>query len=322
MQLKSHTMSRYIGWEAREEMQNGIHVKILQSDRGGEFLSDDFSAHLERKGTVRKLTVHDTPEHNGVAERAWGTLFGDVRAYLRGSGLPKWLWGPALQHAVWVYNRTGHSALGGKSPLEVKTGIAPDVSNLWEWGTHVYVHQPEGDKLGPHAAEARWIGFDSTLAGHFIYWPNRRVITIERSVRPSTRPMHDGEGEYDDNIGPIKEIETIAVEHSQDTSTEPDKVSKSAELLILAPTSDDQGELTELQNPLIITGKCEHKQTCRFGEQTTAAQAAEAIPVELALANATSKALDNPKTLKEALAWPDSAKWSKAMDEEIAKLTE
>jgi hypothetical protein len=134
--------------------------------------------------------------------------------------------------------------------------------------------------------------------------------------------MHDGEGEYDDDIGPIKEIKTIAVKHSQDTSTEPDKVSKSAELLILAPTSDDQGELTELQNPLIITGKCEHKQTCRFGEQTTAAQAAEAIPVELALANATSKALDNPKTLKEALAWPDSAKWSKSMDEEIAKLTE
>ena len=37
-------------------------------DRRGEYLSDNFTAHLKNARTVWKLTIHDTPEQNGVAE--------------------------------------------------------------------------------------------------------------------------------------------------------------------------------------------------------------------------------------------------------------
>ena len=56
-------------YEARLETQHNVKIKRLQSDRGGEYLSKEFDQHLKSKGTIRSLTVHDTPKQNGVAER-------------------------------------------------------------------------------------------------------------------------------------------------------------------------------------------------------------------------------------------------------------
>ncbi|VDC01727.1 unnamed protein product [Peniophora sp. CBMAI 1063] len=37
-------------------------IKVLRTDRGGEFTSNSFIAHTRSKGTVRELTVHDSPQ--------------------------------------------------------------------------------------------------------------------------------------------------------------------------------------------------------------------------------------------------------------------
>ena len=77
-----------------------FEVKCLHSDQGGEYLSEGFSNHLKRKGTVRKLMVHDTPEHNGISERLNHTILEKVQAMLHESDLPKFLWAEAVVHAV------------------------------------------------------------------------------------------------------------------------------------------------------------------------------------------------------------------------------
>ena len=84
--------------------QKGVHIKKLQTDRGGEYLSKEFSTHLAEAGTIRNLTVHDTPEHNGVAERLNRTLLERVQVMLLFSGLPKSLWGEAISHAIYLKN--------------------------------------------------------------------------------------------------------------------------------------------------------------------------------------------------------------------------
>jgi transposase InsO family protein len=43
-------------------------IRILHSDRGGEYLGKEFTLYLKSKGMEQKLTVHDTPQHNGIAE--------------------------------------------------------------------------------------------------------------------------------------------------------------------------------------------------------------------------------------------------------------
>ena len=116
--LKSETFNSYKRYEAYLLRQKGARIKRLHSDRGGEYLSNAFNEHLAEAGTVQNLTIHDTPEHNGVAERVNRTLLEKVRAMLHASGLPKFLWGEAINHAVYLKNCTGTKALDGKTPYK------------------------------------------------------------------------------------------------------------------------------------------------------------------------------------------------------------
>ena len=70
---KSQTINSYKRNEALIEMQTGNRVKVAHSDRGGEFLSDDLTWHQDMRGTKRELTVHNSPQQNGVAERGMRT---------------------------------------------------------------------------------------------------------------------------------------------------------------------------------------------------------------------------------------------------------
>ena len=103
---KDDTFDSYRAFEAWLSTQQNARVKCLRSDQGGEYLSDEFSAHLKSAGTIRKLTMHDTPKHNGVSKRLNRTIMEKVRAMLHESRMPKFLWAEAVVHAVYLKNRT------------------------------------------------------------------------------------------------------------------------------------------------------------------------------------------------------------------------
>jgi hypothetical protein len=132
-------------------------------------MDGNFSQHLRKAGTVRRTTVHDTPEYNGVAEQLNRSVIEKVRALLHESGLPKFLWGEALNHVVYLKNRTWNKSLPESTPYEIVTGKKPDLSTIHPWGTRVFVHDTSGSKLDGRAKEGRWIGFDEESKGHRIY---------------------------------------------------------------------------------------------------------------------------------------------------------
>jgi len=151
-----------------DKLQFGVPAfKALRSDRGGEYLGKEFSKYLTQQGTVRKLTVHDTPEYNGVAERLNRTLLERTRALLNSSELPKNMWGEAITHAVRLKNRTPTRALpDGKTLYEMLYSKKPNLSQLEEWGGKVWVHTLEGTKLDSRSKKGKWIGFDEVSNGH------------------------------------------------------------------------------------------------------------------------------------------------------------
>ena len=65
---KSDTFDTYKAYEAWAKTQHGASIKRLCSDHGGEYLSNEFTAHLKLKGTERKVTMHNTPQHNSITE--------------------------------------------------------------------------------------------------------------------------------------------------------------------------------------------------------------------------------------------------------------
>jgi hypothetical protein len=130
---KDETLSHYRYYEAWAKTQREVPaIKILGSDRGGEFMSKEFNEHLERQGTVRHLTVHDSPASNGTSESANRTHISGARAMLIQAKLPKFLWAEAVDHSVWLRNRSSTRALAtGKTPYEMATGSKVELVLEW-----------------------------------------------------------------------------------------------------------------------------------------------------------------------------------------------
>jgi hypothetical protein len=179
---KGEVYSHYKEYEAWVKTQLGVDIQVFHSDRGGEYLSKEFLAHLRSKGTISKLTVHDTPQHNGVAERRNRTIVERIRALLHASGLPRYLWGEAVRHVVWLMNRTGTKAVPGMTPYEAAYGKKPDLSEVREWGDKVWVRVEKGSKLGGRVKEGRWMGVSDESKGVRVYWPDTKKVSTERNV--------------------------------------------------------------------------------------------------------------------------------------------
>ena len=131
-------------------MQNqlGRSIKLLRSDRGGEYLSQEFQDHLKECGIVSQLTPPATPQWNGVSERRNRTLLDMVRSMMSQADLPNSFWGHALETAAFTLNRIPSKSVE-KTPYEMWTGKRPSMSFMKIWGCDVYVKRQNSNKLGP-----------------------------------------------------------------------------------------------------------------------------------------------------------------------------
>ena len=197
LRKKDEAFQTYKEYEAWVGTQLSAKIKVLHSDRGGEYKTKEFVTHLKSKGTVSKFTVHDTPQHNGVAERRNRTIVERIRALLHASGLPRTLWGEAARHVVWLMNRTSTKAVSGKTPYEAAFGKKPNLSDVREWGDKVWVRIEGGDKLGGRVREGKWMGVSDESKGVRVYWPDKKTVSTERNVyfdkTSSSVPRLEGE---------------------------------------------------------------------------------------------------------------------------------
>ena len=87
------------------ENQLNVKIKTLRTDRGCEYLSDQFKSFCDEKGIALQLTIPYTPQQNGVAKRRNRTLLDMVRSMMAQANLPISFWGDALLTAAYVLNR-------------------------------------------------------------------------------------------------------------------------------------------------------------------------------------------------------------------------
>ena len=109
------------------ENQLDKKIKALRTDRGREYLSTQFNGLCDEKGIVHQLTIPNTPQQNGVAERRNRTLLEMVRSMMAQANLPINFWGDALLTATYVLNRVPSKSVA-TTPYELWTGRHPDLS--------------------------------------------------------------------------------------------------------------------------------------------------------------------------------------------------
>ena len=95
---KNEALDAFKVFKDEVEKQCGKQIKIVRTDRGGEYYDrytedgqapSPFAKFLQEHGIVAQYTMPGFPDQNGVAERRNRTLMDMVRSMRRNSKLPE-----------------------------------------------------------------------------------------------------------------------------------------------------------------------------------------------------------------------------------------
>jgi len=165
---KNEALDAFKNFKAEVEKQCGKQIKIVRSDRGGEYYGrykkdeqapGPFAKFLQEHGIVAQYTMPGSPDQNGVAKRKNRTLLDMVRSMLSSSKLPKSLWVKALKTIVYILNRVPIKVIP-KTPFELLKGWKPSLQHMRVWGcpSEVRIYNPQEKKLDPRTISEYFIG--------------------------------------------------------------------------------------------------------------------------------------------------------------------
>nr|GEX75756.1 hypothetical protein [Tanacetum cinerariifolium] len=154
-------------------------IKALRSDRGGEYISQEFQDYLKACGIVQQLTSPYTPQHNGVSERKNHTLLNMVRSMMNLTTLPLFFWDYALESATRILNMVPTKKVD-KTPYELWYGKVPKLSYLKVWGCEALVKRDTLDKLQQRSVKCIFIGYPKETMGYYFYFPPKNKIVVAR----------------------------------------------------------------------------------------------------------------------------------------------
>lgn len=182
---KSAVLTTFVNFKNLVENETDRKIKVLRTDNGTEYLSNEFQAIFNKCGIQHQLTCTYTPEQNGKAERANRTLFEKARCMIFDAKLDDKFWGEACQMAAYLMNRTPKMSLNNKTPEEIWSGNKPDVSMIRIFGCTVMVHVPKEKrhKLSPKSIEMIFVGVDAHAKGYRCYNPRTNKVIVSRDVK-------------------------------------------------------------------------------------------------------------------------------------------
>ncbi|RVW85618.1 Retrovirus-related Pol polyprotein from transposon TNT 1-94 [Vitis vinifera] len=146
---KDEAIEKFVLYKTEVENQLNKKIKVLRSDRGGEYESP-FVDICAQHGIIHETTAPYSPQSNGVAERKNRTLKEMMNAMLISSSLPQNMWGEAILTANYLLNKVPKKK-AEKTPYELWKGRKPSYTYLRMWGclAKVAVPPPKKMKIGP-----------------------------------------------------------------------------------------------------------------------------------------------------------------------------
>ncbi|GJR59852.1 retrotransposon protein, putative, ty1-copia subclass [Tanacetum coccineum] len=182
----------------QKEVENQLRktIKSLRSDRGGEYMSQEFLDHLRDHGIIAHRTPPYTPQHNGVSERRNRTLLDMVRSMMSQTTLPKSFWDYALESAACILNMVP-TKKGCEALVKRDTLAKPD-------------------KLEPKSIKCIFVGYPKETIGYSFYYPPENKVFVAQNAEFLENSLMNQEAS-----GSLEDLEIIQEEDmhpSLDTS--------------------------------------------------------------------------------------------------------
>ncbi|CAI7912254.1 unnamed protein product [Closterium sp. NIES-53] len=206
-------------WLPMVEQQQDRLVKAIRTDRGGEFLSKEFSLWLKKNGIRHSLTMPYSPAMNGIAERANRTITETARGLLIEAGLPDYFWPDAVRSACVAKNRAlTHVGAEKWAPYVEWIGRKPKVDMLRVFGYMCIALVPKHlrhNKLGAKAIWAVHLGMAQNSKGWLLWDPFTKKFLVSRDCKFMENLMYkDWKAENEAKIGMrFGEVKSSGLEH-------------------------------------------------------------------------------------------------------------
>jgi hypothetical protein len=133
MRNKAKSFERFKEFQNEVQNHTGKTIKFLRSDRGGEYLSHEFSDHLKSCGLIFLCFL-----------------------------------GYALDMAAFILNCVPYKSVE-KTPYEIWTGKSPSLSFLKVWGCDADVKHLMPTKLEPRSDKCVFMGYPRETKGYYFY---------------------------------------------------------------------------------------------------------------------------------------------------------
>ena len=176
----------------KERMENQLECKIkrIRSDNGLEF-AGIFHRYLIEKGIKHEYSVASCHQQNGGAERSIQTIQSYCKRLLFSSCMPQKYWPLAVKSAAYLYNRTPHSAINQRIPIQLFTNssIPVNVDKLHVFGSVAYrwIHPEMRSRLNvtkfdPPSEVLIFVGYAENADAYLLLNPTTSKVIKERNV--------------------------------------------------------------------------------------------------------------------------------------------
>ncbi|CAI7915662.1 unnamed protein product [Closterium sp. NIES-54] len=314
-------------WLPMVERQQDRLVKAIRTDRGGEFLSKDFSLWLKNNGIRHSLTMPYSFNMNGIAERANRTITETARGLLIEARLPDYFWADAVRSACVAKNRAlTHVGADKWVPYLEWIGRKPMVDILRVFGCMCMALVPKHLRHNKLGAKAIWAVH--LAKGDYKFMENLMY--------------KDWKAENEAKIGMrFGEVKSSGLEHvelplelssSSTTKRQSSLVNGGEEAKDADEEEEEVQQVTSVHRHFLLALRVLH------GSESPRSNAKAFMPAKSALAGAALIVGDDeegdydecalvffspvempgePTTLKEALEISDAEEWKKAMESEL-----
>ncbi|KAL4352257.1 hypothetical protein GQ457_06G019090 [Hibiscus cannabinus] len=153
---KSDSFQAFKKFKSLMENKTGYKIGTLRTDRGGEFLSTEFTQFCQKEGIERLLTAPYTPQQNGIVERRNRTVMAMTRSLLRSTHLP--------------------------ASFDGEKTTSPTLESIWLCGVCKKNTTPHLKKVDDRSSPMVYLGVEEGCKAHRLYDPSRNKLYVSRDV--------------------------------------------------------------------------------------------------------------------------------------------
>nr|GEX64624.1 hypothetical protein [Tanacetum cinerariifolium] len=161
-------------------VQRGLHaqVRIVQTNKGTEFLNKTFHAYFASEGINHQTFVARTPKQNDVVKRRNRTLVEAARTMLSAAKVPLFFWAEAIATTCFTQNRSLVIPRHEKTPYHIINDRKPSVKFFYIFGSLCYiVRDGENlDKIKEKGDACIFVGYSTQSRAYMVFNKRTRVI--------------------------------------------------------------------------------------------------------------------------------------------------